>query len=318
MKTIHLILFQFCILLIACDKSDKLTPPDARVDSIYLVTHQSALIGFTIEFNDYSSSNSSYGLCLGETPNPSLDKGIGSNNLKYNEPQFTAYIGNLAPNQTYYARAYVKLPFSDEVVYSKEQTFTTKSIGTFTDARDGQQYGYLKIGNLVWMAGNLNFNVANQSWLYQNNDGYKEYGRLYNLEGALKAVPEGWRLPTDQDWIDLEKAIGLPDSVLNRYLERGSDQAQKIKEPDQSHWSMGRGTNETGFSALPAGMFIPASVAPDSKDRFEGLGSSATFLSSTTNDQHQVVIRQLIDFDDVIIRNTLSDKIGVSVRCVKD
>ncbi len=35
----------------------------------------------------------------------------------------------------------------------------------------------------------------------EENDGYAEkYGLLYTYDAALKALPDGWRLPTDEDW----------------------------------------------------------------------------------------------------------------------
>ena len=38
-----------------------------------------------------------------------------------------------------------------------------------------------------------------------NGDYRKKYGLLYTLAAAQKAAPEGWRLPTDEDWKELEK-----------------------------------------------------------------------------------------------------------------
>ena len=37
---------------------------------------------------------------------------------------------------------------------------------------------------------------------------------LYTYEGALKAVPEGWRLPTDDDWKKLEATLGMSVSQI--------------------------------------------------------------------------------------------------------
>ena len=34
-------------------------------------------------------------------------------------------------------------------------------------------------------------------------------GGLYTWEEAKKLAPEGWRLPTDSDWQQLEKKIGI-------------------------------------------------------------------------------------------------------------
>ena len=40
-----------------------------------------------------------------------------------------------------------------------------------------------------------------------DNGGYSEqYGFLYTYEAALRALPEGWRLPTDEDWKALDES----------------------------------------------------------------------------------------------------------------
>ncbi len=97
--------------------------------------------------------------------------------------------------------------------------------GTFTDARDGQQYGYATYGGLDWMTDNARYDINDDvnSTIYLDADenggtgtvnysstrNLKEFGRLYTLEGARKACPEGWRLPTDADWQRLEQAFGM-------------------------------------------------------------------------------------------------------------
>jgi len=97
--------------------------------------------------------------------------------------------------------------------------------GTFTDARDGQQYGYATFGGLDWMTENarydINDDVNSTTYLDSDENGATGtpnygsmrnvplYGRLYTLEGAKKACPDGWRLPTDADWQRLEQVFGM-------------------------------------------------------------------------------------------------------------
>ena len=40
-------------------------------------------------------------------------------------------------------------------------------------------------------------------------DYFNEYGNLLSYEEALASAPEGWRLPTDDDWKKLERAMGM-------------------------------------------------------------------------------------------------------------
>lgn len=86
--------------------------------------------------------------------------------------------------------------------------------GTWTDDRDGSEYGWVRYGNLEWTTVNLNYESNDGTWLpqpitwgYDNGVGakYREaFGLLYDHKAALAAVPDGWRLPSCDDWADLE------------------------------------------------------------------------------------------------------------------
>ncbi|MCX6262229.1 MAG: hypothetical protein NTY95_15605 [Bacteroidia bacterium] len=117
--------------------------------------------------------------------------------------------------------------------------------GTFIDGRDGQEYKWIKIGQQIWMAENLNYSGTG-SRCYDDNPAYCNiYGRLYTYEGALNACPSGWHLPRDGEW-----------SLLNTYLGGGYVSGYKLKEAGTIHWhSPNPANNESGFTALPGGRF---------------------------------------------------------------
>ena len=114
-------------------------------------------------------------------------------------------------------------------------------VSTFKDRRDGKTYRTVKIDKMVWMAENLNF-AAEGSKCYDNKaENCDRYGRLYNWETALKACPDGWSLPSYDEWTALENAVG-GRSIAGTKLKSAAG------------WNEdGNGTNDYGWSALPGG-----------------------------------------------------------------
>ena len=96
------------------------------------------------------------------------------------------------------------------------QAPTPSETGTFLDTRDNTTYHWVRYGNLEWTTENLRF-VPSSGNVQPTLPGPREYddgvakkyittfGQLYNFEAAEAAVPDGWRLPTQADWDDLDK-----------------------------------------------------------------------------------------------------------------
>lgn len=85
---------------------------------------------------------------------------------------------------------------------------TPTATGTLTDA-EGNEYPWVRIGNLDWMAEDLKcgepFDDTDEALTC-----IEDYGNFYYIDEALAYCPEGWRLPTDEDWQALERALGMP------------------------------------------------------------------------------------------------------------
>lgn len=100
------------------------------------------------------------------------------------------------------------------VSFNKAQTDNKN----FTDPRDGKVYKTVKIGNQTWMAENLNFKTPN-SWCAE----CEKLGMLYNFEDAKIACPDGWHLPSVDEWEILIKNLGGLDSVYNKITKIDSN-----------------------------------------------------------------------------------------------
>lgn len=222
--------------------------------------------------------------------------------------------------------------------YKHQDEFTVfnnppdKFDGKFVDPRDNQEYKYVKIGDQTWMAENLNYNLneGSGSWCLNNlSINCDTYGRLYNQETALEACPTGWHLSSDEEWLELERFLGMKDEDLQEdYSTRESGNVGlKLKsvtgwskpprnrtyvdEEGVSHEQEGSGLNSVGFNALPGGWI--------SSDYFEYLGFYTVFWTSTQFGRDQVWIRDLSNSSNGVSRYTGSSEFaGGYVRCIKD
>ena len=192
--------------------------------------------------------------------------------------------------------------------------------GEMTDPRDGMVYKTTTIGGQVWMAENLNyFDIEGASssikndWCYWDKpENCESAGRLYTWKVAQRICPEGWRLPSNEDWIALLTAVGA-DS-LNEILWKGSSKLKSM-----SGWENdGSGTDDFGFTALPAGKKFFTKV----QDGFTGHGCTALMWASTEAEggaADSLAFRMELDCsNDNVTINTTKKYDGLSVRCVKE
>ncbi len=175
---------------------------------------------------------------------------------------------------------------------------------SFTDSRDSQSYSVVKLGEQCWMGKNLNYEVAQNSWCYNNTvSNCTNYGRLYNFTGASSACPAGWHLPTDAEWKTLEMFLGMSQTDANLDgWERGSDQGTKLKVNGSS-----------GFNALMGGL-RNTTASP-----FIDLSTGGYFWTSTIGNLSTKAYRRALSSTDArVFRGDMHKDNGFSVRCLKD
>lgn len=222
---------------------------------------------------------------------------------------------------------YFFLFFCAALFSCSEDPFDADS-GQFTDKRDKNVYQWVKIGEQIWMAENLAYMpyvCAPDSqcgiWVYDYSGkgypgvNYQIYGCLYNWETAMKVCPEGWHLPSDEEWMELELFLGMPEDELDRSgIPRGQEAnvSGKLKENGSIHWkdpNVGA-TNETGFSALPGGVKF--------ENRFYSLNAHSFFWSSQRSGENQAIYRVFSYDQNIIFREEMKITYGLSIRCIKN
>ena len=200
---------------------------------------------------------------------------------------------------------------------------------------DENIYPTIKIGSQTWMARNLRTtrykngvplsfvtgdNLGDSIWQktefgaccrydtadtnYSNFDQAK-FGLLYNWHAVANIhglCPEGWHIPTDQEWITLINQLG-----------GGIEAGGKLKEIGSIHWvnpNVGA-ENKSGFTALPGGH-------RSSNGDFENLGYFGAWWTDVMINAQYSEAFLLNNVSPFYFLNQSNKQAGASVRCLKN
>ncbi|KMQ50417.1 hypothetical protein CHISP_2664 [Chitinispirillum alkaliphilum] len=220
--------------------------------------------------------------------------------------------------------------------------------GTLTDI-DGNVYTTVRIGNQIWTVENLRTTryadgtpiphvIDNSEWgdlstpaycwyddggdvSSQTDYSHEKYGALYNWwvvdpSNPKNIAPEGWRVPTDEDWTELQNYL-----IANGYNWDSTTTGNKIGKAlasDGGEWDNStdqgrvgndqRSNNSSGFTGLPGGFRA-------SSGDFLQVGGSGIWWSSTefgTSALYRVLLGEGLS------RTSFSKASGYSVRLLRD
>ncbi|MDA9756232.1 fibrobacter succinogenes major paralogous domain-containing protein [Flavobacteriales bacterium] len=139
-----------------------------------------------------------------------------------------------------------------------------------------------------------------------------EFGRLYNwyaVDDTRGLCLSGWHVPSDEEWMTMEMALGMSEEDANGEGWRGTDQGRQMKT--DYGWSLTiNGTNTSGFSALPGGS---RNLVGD----FKNGGKHGSWWSSSPVDS-RAWNRELGQAFTQVRRHDYSLVLGYSIRCIKD
>ena len=199
----------------------------------------------------------------------------------------------------------------------------------------GYDYETVQIGEQCWFAENLrseNYengdlipaNLNDSEWFSTTSGAtsvYGEYvpaletyGRLYNwyaVDDVRGLCPSGWHVPTDLEWLMMEKELGMSESEADETGFRGTDQGAQMKTTYGWEWSFipeSTGTNLSGFSGLPGGRRT---------SDFEGEFYDGYWWSCSPMGW-QAWARRLVHDNATVSRLTEHLEFGFSIRCIQD
>jgi uncharacterized protein (TIGR02145 family) len=184
---------------------------------------------------------------------------------------------------------------------------------------DGNLYDVVEIGEQTWIQQNLkSLHYSDGTPIpdvrsYNDSDSLSEiYGRLYTWDAAMKnstvpgaqgICPEGWHIPTTQEFIELEDFLGGPSVAGAAMKEEGTD-----------HWNPPNtgATNSSGLTILPGGEYdTPNGV-------YQFLGEYAVLWTSTEISSNKARERFLAYNSTASMIYDWHKSLNYSIRCVKD
>ena len=214
------------------------------------------------------------------------------------------------PDNNYYASTVSKTIIVIDPALGKTLTGTGIEVWDdhVTDPRDKvgeSDYYYIQIGELDWFRNNLAW--TGEGLAYENAD-VTSYplGRYYTWDEAMEACPEGWRLPTNEEWAFLGEDAGplMCDAYLN---------SKKMWE----FWPNVPRTNTLALAVIPAGYALPAITKPTYKRLYD---YAAFWTATVSEDDSRLAAYRYIHVQENEVRSTYAEKgsLALSVRCVRN
>jgi uncharacterized protein (TIGR02145 family) len=289
--------------------------------SVLLITKNSALVMSDLKY-DGGAPVSQCGIYWDTIPSPDS---LHYSGFIYND---ITYIRGLKAGTSYFVRAFAinesGIGYSNEINFrtSPEDTVRVKDI-------EGNSYKTVKINQYRWMAENLKTTTYNDGspipnikdnleWAgltygaycwYANEDSNRSiYGALYNYNVMIDergVCPENWHVPSTLEWSTLPYGM---------FCVRGNVHCA-ITEEGNAHWCCLGGTNETGFTALPAGVRQGVSWWGNPYGAFRSL-QFVTFFWMSNGEYYFIQTNDDVSFAEWTFVPSHAN--GYSIRCVQD
>lgn len=254
--------------------------------------------------------------------------------MKYNDGDVLVFTGYSGINSTV------------STLIPTESQSVTQNIVSCVDP-DGYSYSTVTIGEQIWMAENLRYDngcmsismqpqIDNGRCVYYNNDELNNghFGILYQWSAALNGesssnlnpsgirgiCPEGWHLPSDDEWKELEIEVGmLPEEadIGDGFYARGTNEGSKLAGIAE-YWDYDdifedNSFGSSGFTAIPAGVCFDGNYGHQ-LGQYSYWWTSSYFFNSPISPWTRWIGTHTTN----IYREAIVNYTYLSVRCVHD
>jgi uncharacterized protein (TIGR02145 family) len=194
-------------------------------------------------------------------------------------------------------------------VSNTDSTVTDDSSGRYAEqvTYGDETYKTVVIGTQIWMAKNLNYDAAGSICYNNDPDNCEKYGRLYNWAKAKEVCPEGWHLPSNEEWDALVAYTGRRVAGANLRAMSGWESISVLSAILLGNHAT---TNAYGFTALPGGN--------GDSDNYSTAGSYGYWWSATEHDSKLALGRSIAYNRDIVLKVKHDKSSLYSVRCVGD
>ena len=141
---------------------------------------------------------------------------------------------------------------------------------------------------------------------------FEKYGNLYSWEEIEEIVPEGWRVASDEDWKNLEKALGMSLKEADKEGWRGGNVATLMMQKEEG----------TGFALQLSGCAWQ-NGAYDKYIHLNSVNEYGYFWTSTEDKDNELTVstvwfRKIFATQSTVYRGTSPLDILMRVRCCRD
>lgn len=188
----------------------------------------------------------------------------------------------------------------------------------FTDARDGKKYHYSTINGVDWMSENLCFEGYGEP--FASCEAMTDiFGLYYTWTEAMKVCPEGWSLPSNDDWLSMCKVWNpnCATSAKDTYQSVSGDlmaNAYLNKERLWEFWPSVNITNKSKLSIIPTGY---GQISEDIYSFYGATKYAVFWVSDSISDEQGCYRMMHVEKPDILLGATHKDSFVTPVRCIR-